>query len=465
MISVWPKLGASTQDFKEMKKNPGFLYTDTAQQSIYDAFNPEARKLFWDQANNGLFSKGIDAWWCDATEPELMGWNWDLNNYREIMKPFIGSGSRYMNAYSLMQSKGMYENQRQTTSDKRVFILTRSAYPGLQKYGAAAWSGDIDGTWDVFKKQIPAGLNFCMSGIPYWTTDIGGFFVHGINNFKPDRTDPPVIADENYKRLYVRWFQYGAFCPLFRSHGTDLPREIWRFGEPGSWAYDALVQATKLRYHLMPYIYSNAWRVTSHRYTLMRALFLDFPDDTVVYKIADQYMFGPSILVNPVTDSLAIWRKVYLPNTEWFNFWTGELLKGGQWIDANAPISQIPLFIKAGSIIPVSPDIQFANEKTYKPVTIWIYPGADADFQLYEDEGDNYNYEKGLYSIIPIVWEDSAKKLTFKTIQGDYPGMKRKRLFHIMIAGKDKGIGVMDALPDKIVEYNGESVSVWMESK
>ncbi len=460
MISVWPKLSKITKDYDEMIKISGAFYNDTAQQSIYDAFNPEARILFWEQANNGLFSKGIDAWWCDATEPELVGWTWNADNYKTLMKPAIGSGSRYMNGYSLMQSKGMYENQRKVTNDKRVFILTRSAFPGIQKYGASAWSGDIDGNWSVFKKQIPAGLNFCMSGIPYWTTDIGGFFVLGIENFTIDRVDQRFIKDEKYKELYVRWFQYAAFCPLFRAHGTDFPREIWRFGEPGSWAYDALVSADKLRYKLMPYIYSNAWKITHQNSTLMRALVFDFPGDSAVYNIPDQFMFGESILVNPVTDSLAITRKMYLPKAEWFDLWSGVKLQGSQWITADAPISRIPIFVKAGSIIPVSLDLQSADEISDKPVTIWIYPGADANFELYEDSGDGYNYENGQYSIIPMSWDDSEKKLILGAIQGDFPGIAKARTFNVVIAGSGKSFGMSNNQNDKVIEYNGEASSV-----
>ena len=464
MISVWPKLGGNTRDFKEMKSNPGFLYSDTAQQSLYDAFNSEARNLYWNQANHGLFSKGIDAWWCDATEPELMNWVWNTDNYRKIMKPSIGSGSRYMNGYSLMQSKGMYENQRQTSNEKRVLILTRSGFLGLQKYGAATWSGDIDGTWDVFKKQIPAGLNFCMSGIPFWTTDIGGFFVKGIENFTIDRDDERYITNEHYKELYVRWFQYAVFCPLFRAHGTDYPREIWRFGEPGTWAYDALLQADKLRYQLIPYIYSNASKISLDNYTLMRALIFDFPDDSAVYNIPDQFMFGSSILVNPVTDSSVISRKLYLPKADWFDFYTGDKYQGGEWITVSAPISHIPIFVKAGSIIPMANNLQAADEISDQPLTIWIFPGADAKFELYEDEGDNYNYEKGQYSKIPITWDDSGKKLTLEAIQGDYPGMIKKRVIHVIIAGKDKIPGLMKSKTDHTIEYNGDSFSAILDS-
>ena len=464
MISIWPRMGVTAPDFEEMKQHPKYLYTEDEKESVYDAFNPEARNLYWDQANRGLFSKGIDAWWCDATEPELRGWRWNPDNNRKIMKPSIGSGTRYMNAYPIMQSKGIYENQRKVTSEKRVFILTRSAYPGLQKYGAASWSGDIDGNWKVLKDQIAAGLNFCMSGIPYWTTDIGGFFIYGIKNFKMERTDPSIITDEKFKKLYVRWYQFGCFSPLFRTHGTDLPREAWRFGEPGTWAYDAIVKTNILRYRLLPYIYSNAWKVTSQGSTLMRGLIFDFPSDKEVYNIGDQYMFGTSILVNPVTDSIATTRKLYLPKTGWYDFWTGDFIQGGNWIIADAPISKIPLYIKAGSILPFGPEIQYAAEYTAKPIELRVYSGADGTFELYEDENDNYNYEKGQYSIIPFIWKDKENLLTIGAIQGEFPGMKRQKTFHIILVKKNIGTGIMDSRSFKSIEYSGKEVVLKLET-
>lgn len=459
MMSVWPKGDSSTADFKEFKSK-GFLYTPDKKESFYDAFNKDAREIYWNQMNNGIFSKGVDAWWMDASEPELNGWDWNPDNNRTIMKPSIGSGTRYMNAYSLRHSKGVYENQRKTTNDKRVFILTRSAWGGQQKYGSAVWSGDIDAKWYVLKNQISAGLNYCMSGAPYWTTDIGAFFILGIDNFTSDRVDKRYITDEAYKRLYVRWFQFGAFCPLFRSHGTDLPREIWRFGDPGTWAYDALEKFDNLRYRLMPYIYSTAWQVTKKNYTLMRGLAFDFPKDTALHNINDQFMFGSSILVNPVTDSLADKRRLYLPKAGWYNFWTGEYANGGKWIEADAPISSMPLFVKAGSIIPIGPEVQYAMEKTDRPVEIRVYPGKNAVFTLYEDENDNYNYENGKYATIDFTWNDKSKTLMISGLKGDYPGMEKKKMFHIVLVNEKHGIGV-DASPVfKRIEYNGTPVSV-----
>jgi alpha-D-xyloside xylohydrolase len=462
MISVWPKMSFRSSDYSEMVKHKGFLYGEGGSP-FYDAFNPDARALYWKQANAGLFSKGIDAWWCDATEPELDDWDFSYDAYKEKMKPAIGSGARYLNAYSLMHSKGMYENQRLTTDKKRVVNLTRSAFAGQQKYATITWSGDVVATWDVFKNQIPAGLNFCMSGLPYWTTDIGGFFVQSAQVGSLGRGEwfrngdfDGGIADDHYKEFYVRWFQFGAFCPMFRSHGTDISREIWRFGEPGSWAYDALLKFDNLRYRLMPYIYSLAWKVTSDGYTFMRGLAMDFRHDPHVFEIDDQFMFGPAILVNPITEPKATFRKVYLPvGSSWYNFWTGKKYSGGQTLQVPSPIDEIPLFVKAGSILPMGPFIQFAAESV-DPLEIRIYPGADGSFSLYEDENDTYNYEKGAYSTIDFRWDDGNHQLTIEERKGESPGMLKSRKFHIVIISEGKGSDIDSPdSPDKIVEYDG----------
>ncbi|MBN2180938.1 MAG: DUF5110 domain-containing protein [Sedimentisphaerales bacterium] len=470
MISVWPKMSFRSPNYSDMIKHEGFLYGEGGSP-FYDAFNPQARALYWKQANEGLFSKGIDAWWCDATEPELDGWDFNYDAYKEKMKPAIGSGARYLNAYSLMHSKGIYENQRLTTDKKRVVNLTRSAFAGQQKYATITWSGDVVATWDVFKNQIPAGLNFCMSGLPYWTTDIGGFFVQSAQVGELGRGEwfrngdfDGGIEDDNYKELYVRWFQYGAFCPMFRTHGTDISREIWRFGEPGSRAYDALLKFDNLRYRLMPYIYSQAWKVTSGGYTLMRGLAMDFRHDSHVFNIDDQFMFGPAILVNPITKPKASFRHVYLPvGSNWYNFWTGKKYSGGQTLQVPSPIDEIPLFVKAGSILPMGPFIQFAAESV-DPLEIRIYPGADGSFTLYEDENDNYNYEKGLYSTIDFKWDDKNRRVIIEERKGEFPGMLTGRKFHLVIVGENEGSGINPTdNPDKIVEYNGEKTIVTLD--
>ncbi|MDM7925847.1 MAG: glycoside hydrolase family 31 protein [bacterium] len=462
MISIWPKMSSRSPDHNEMAAHAGFLYPSDSDP-FYDAFNPEARSLYWEQADRGLFSKGVDAWWCDASEPELDGWDLNCDAFRTKMKPSIGSGSRYMNAYSLMHAKGIYENQRRVTADKRVVNLTRSAFSGQQKYAAITWSGDITADWDVFRNQIPAGLNFCMSGIPYWTTDIGAFFIQssGVGGlgrggwFRNGRFDGG-IADEGYKELYVRWFQYGAFCPIFRAHGTDFPREIWRFGEPGTRAYDTLLKFDNLRYRLMPYIYSTAWKVTDEGYTMMRGLAMDFGQDPHVFEIDDQFMFGPSILVNPVTRPGVTYRAVYLPlDADWYNFWTGERYSGGQTFPVPAPLHEMPLFVRAGSIVPMGPFIQYAAESA-DPIELRIYPGANGDFTLYEDENDNYNYEKGVYSTINLKWDDQARRLTIGKRNGSFPGMLKNRTFHVVVAGERRGTGVeITRSPDRTVAYSG----------
>jgi alpha-D-xyloside xylohydrolase len=470
MISVWPKMSIPSSNYSEMKKHQGFLYPED-ESPFYDAFNPDARALYWKQANEGLFSKGIDAWWCDATEPELDGWDFNRDAYIQKMKPSIGSGARYMNAYSLMHAKGIYENQRLTTDKKRVVNLTRSAYAGQQKYATITWSGDVVATWEVYRNQIPAGLNFCMSGLPYWTTDIGGFFVQskdvgelGQGAWFRNGDFDGGINDDNYKEFYVRWFQFGAFCPIFRSHGTDISREIWRFGEPGSWAYDALLKFDNLRYRLMPYIYSIAWKVTHEGYTMMRGLAMDFGHDLHIFEIADQFMFGPAILVNPVTKPKSTFRQIYLPlDSNWYNFWTGKKYSGGQTLTVPTPIDEIPLYVRAGSILPIGPAIQYATESS-DPIEIRIYPGADGWFTLYEDECDNYNYEKGIYSTIDFKWIDKNHQLIIDDRKGKFPDMLQQRKFHIIIVDESKGKGVdVGQEFDKIVQYDGNKKIITLD--
>ena len=462
MISVWPKVSPRCSDYKEMNRN-GFLYPGDGSL-FYDAFSPEARALYWHQANEGLFSKGIDAWWCDATEPELDGWDFNYDAYKTKMKPKTGTGARYLNAYSLMHSKGIYENQRLTTSEKRVVNLTRSAFAGQQKYATITWSGDVVASWEVFGNQIPAGLNFCMSGLPYWTTDIGGFFVQSAEAgalgrgmwFRNGDFDKG-IADDHYKELYVRWFQYGVFCPVFRSHGTDISREIWRFGEPGTPAYDALLKFDNLRYRLIPYIYSTAWRVTSEGYTIMRGLMMDFRHDSRVFNIGDQFLFGPAILVNPVTRPEVTFRQVYLPaGSEWVNFWTGKKYSGGQTLSVPCGIEEIPLFVRSGSVIPMGPLIQYAAEAV-DPIEIRIYPGTDGSFTFYEDENDNYNYENGIYSTIDLNWDDKNNRLVIDQRKGTFPGQLQTRTFHLVRVTEGRGTGVEPVQnPDQTVQYDGK---------
>ncbi|MFO8019831.1 MAG: glycoside hydrolase family 31 protein [Promethearchaeia archaeon] len=485
MISIWPIMSILTSDYWEMKRN-GFLYKNGLKPyKIFDAFNAEARDLYWKQANEGLFKHGIDAWWCDSTEPMFVETekatplkvNFDKKNVKALKKtlrtPTIGTGSRYLNAYSLMQSKGMYENQRKQTSEKRVVILTRSGFIGQQRFATITWSGDVPATWNFFAAQIPAGLNFCMTGLPYWTSDIGAFDVTSMHfAYLEGEIYPEGNENLGYREFYTRWFQFGAFSPMFRSHGTDTAREVWKFGEPGTKFYDTLVKFITLRYRLLSYIYSVAWMVTEQDYTMMRSLIFDFRQDPKVLEINDEYMFGPAFLVCPVLkpmyynknsepiDNVERKRSVYLPEgNKWYDFWTGKQYEGGRTIEADAPINIIPLFIREGSIIPINPEMQYSTEKPADPLEIRIYRGENCSFLLYEDENDNYNYEKGLFSTIKFNWNDDEDRLKIESRKGEFPRMLEKRTFRIIFVEKGKGAGLEDiAKFDDLIEYTGEKI-------
>ena len=419
MISVWGKFepgspGNPDANYDAMNAE-GFLYPALGENAhYYDPHNPAARVLYWQLIRDQIFDKGVDAWWLDASEPEV-----DMRAYRRVPTA-AGLGARVLNAFPLMHTLGVSQGQRASAPNKRVFILTRSAYAGQQRTGAATWSGDITASWDVFAHQIPAGLNFCLSGIPYWTTDIGAFFV----NY------PGGNANPEYRELFTRWFEWGAFCPIFRVHGTSTAKEMWRFG-PETQA--TLLQYDNLRYRLMPYIYSQSWQVTHHGATLMRALVFDFPNDRTARESRDEFLFGPSILVCPVTQPGAATRPVYLPGgTSWTDFWTGQSLKGGQNVTAPAPIDRMPLYVRAGAIMPLGPYLQYVAEKPADPMELRVYQGANGAFTLYEDEGDNTNYERGQYATIPLTWNEAAHTLTLGARTGRFPGMLTKRTFHIV---------------------------------
>ncbi len=377
IISVWAKFAPGSDNYRELESK-GLLLPDTGAEPYYDAFNPEGRAVYWRQMRDELFSLGIDGWWLDASEPEC----WQGVPLSDLAKlpTAAGPAERVVNEYPLMHTTAVYQGQRVATSDKRVFILTRSAWAGQQHNAAVTWSGDIYGSWDVFKQQIPAGLNFCLSGIPYWNTDIGGFI----------SSDPSTPA---YRELFVRWFQFGAFCPMFRVHGTGFPKEMWRFGPEVEKILD---KYDSLRYRLLPYTYSLAWRVTSQGYTMMRGLVMDFRGDAKALNVGDQYLWGPALMVCPVTDPGATSRRVYLPaGTGWTDFWTGRGMKGGRTVDADAPLDTMPIFVRAGSIVPMGPVVRYAAEKPADPIELRVYRGANGSFTLYEDEGDSYRYEKG----------------------------------------------------------------------
>jgi alpha-D-xyloside xylohydrolase len=477
MVSIWPHMSKGGANWLEMREKGCLL----GNQSTYDAFSEKARQLYWRQANEGLFAHGIDAWWCDCTEPFEADWKGPvklepeerLRINTEEAKKYLDPA--YINAYSLLHSKGIYEGQRNTTTTKRVVNLTRSAYPGQQRYSTITWSGDITATWETLRRQIPAGLNFCATGLPYWTLDIGAFFVKN----RPDLwfwsgDYDQGVEDLGYRELFMRWFQFGAFLPMFRTHGTDTPREIWRFGEPGDVMYDTLVKYLRLRYRLLPYIYSLAGQVTHKDYTMLRALPFDFRHDPATYNISDQFMFGPALLVNPVTQPMyygvnstplqgvAKTRPVYLPTgSDWYDFWTGVRYSGGQTLLAEAPLSTMPLYARSGSIIPIGPDIQSTAEQPNVAMELWVYPGQDGSFMLYEDEGDNYNYEKGAFATIPIRWEEQKRRLVLEERAGSYPGMPETVEFKVMIMD-EKAVGYdSNRLEDKTkVIYEGRQVII-----
>lgn len=466
MISVWPKFYVGTEHYQEFAKN-GWLYMRNVEKqekdwvgagyvsTFYDPYSQGARELFWKQISEKLFSKGFDAWWLDATEPDIHSNLGEEEYLLRIGPTAMGTSARYRNSFSLMNAKGIYEGQRQTKPDQRVFILTRSAYGGQQRYAAATWSGDVATQWYDLKTQIPAGLNFCLSGIPYWTTDIGGFAVEP--RFEKNVT--PADLDE-WRELQTRWFQFGTFCPLLRVHGQFPYREMFNIAPEGHPAYETMLAYDKLRYRLMPYIYSVAGMVTQNDYTMMRALVMDFGDDRNVLNIDDQFMFGPALLVNPVTAYQVRRRPVYLPaGTGWYDLKTGQYYAGGQTIHADAPYTDIPLFAKAGSIIPFGPAIQYTGQTKADSIRLYVYTGQDGAFTLYEDEGLNYNYEKGQFSQIRFSYDDHAKVLTIHARQGQFAGMLSRRTFEVVWMTPDRLQGLdFDSESDARVVYDGEDL-------
>ncbi len=611
MISIWPALGPNTAIYKEMLEK-GFLFEPIGWAGFryYDAFNPEANQLYWKYLKSGLYDKGIDAWWIDSTEPDIINALEKESHEFEMKKVgrnYLGSWARYINAFSLSMTDAIYKNMRADSNQKRVYLLTRSTFAGQQRNGATTWSGDIGASWDIYKKQIAAGINHSMSGIPYWTFDIGAFVLGSYGGTFSEKKNTPA-----YEELYTRMFQFGAFCPIFRSHGSDVPRETFSM----NYYQEVMLEYTHLRYRLLPYIYSLSSQVTRNSYTLMRGLAMDFGNDKKAFNIEDQYMFGPSLMVCPVTDYLyheppkasvlvpsncfstldgqvglkakyfrdkdftslsresvdslidlywytgrpnyatdsmysVIWKgkltpqesgahqfhvktfdqykvlvdgkellttfagsekyletiilekdkaynfevrlsnnqtgaarmllfwktpsmlategkpvtrekiqTVYLPaGTKWFDFWTGKEYEGGQEIQAQATIETMPLYVPSGSIIPMGPFLQYSGEKTADPLEIRIYPGKNASFELYEDEGDNYNYEKDIFATIEFNWDEESKILSIGKRQGEFPGMLIERTFNIVLVNKGKGGGLaLTSLPTKSIQYTGEPI-------
>ena len=492
MISIWASFGPQTQQFRELNEKGLLLPIETWPQSglshiwppvmeypsgvkVYDAFSPVARDIYWKHLKR-LFDYGTDAWWMDSTDPDFF--NPRESDYEH--KVTGGTWRSLRNAFPLETVRGVYEKQRKTSEEKRVFIMTRSAFAGQQHYGSNMWSGDVASSWDMLRKQVPAGLSFSLTGNPNFNTDIGGFFC-GSYNTKGSGSAP---QNPQYQELYVRWMQYGLFCPVFRSHGADAPREIWQFGKKGEPVYDAIEKMIRLRYRFIPYLYSTAWQVTSANESYLRPLFSDFAADRRVWNVADEFMFGHSILAAPVVeaqytqeriireDAMTGWDKKevkpesenttvnwsetktaskYLPKGAlWYDFWTNKTYKGGQAVTLQTSLDRVPMFVRAGSILPLGPEMQYVGEKAWDHLEIRIYPGADGSFTLYEDEGDNYNYEKGVYATIPFSWNDKTSSLTIGSRQGSYPGMLASRQFTFI-------------LPDgtsKNVSYNGESLTI-----
>jgi alpha-D-xyloside xylohydrolase len=466
MISVWPKFYEGISTYKEFDQK-GWLYKrniadrrrDWIAQgyvsTFYDAFNEQAQKGFWNLINNKLYKKGIDAWWMDASEPDILSNVSPEKRKDQMVGLYGGTAAENLNAYPLLNAKGIYEGQRTSDAAKRVFLLTRSGFAGSQRYAAAIWSGDIAARWHDMKTQIPAGINFSMSGIPYWTMDIGGFAVQSRFE-KPNATDL-----EEWREQMTRWYQYGAFCPLFRVHGQFPYREIYNTAPDDHPAYKSMLFYDQLRYRLLPYIYSIAGKTYHENYTLMRGLVMDFPTDKNVLPIGDQYLFGPSLLINPVYTYKATDRKLYLPSTEWYDLYTGEYTTGGKWITAAAPYERMPVYVKAGSIIPFGPELQYTDEKPADAITLYVYTGKNAEFTLYEDEGVNYNYEKGSFVTIPISYNEGSKSLTIGTQNGSFNGMLKNRTFKIVWVTPTSARGLdFEKAQGKSISYNGKKVTV-----
>ena len=470
MISVWPKFYPDTANFTALNAK-GFLYqpnlTDKLMDFVgypftyYDAFNPDARAMYWAQMKTALFDKGVDAWWLDASEPETVEGPHpsDLkrrNDYQTHMNPTaLGNGWRMENAYPLVNSQAVYEGQRAASPDQRVFILTRSAFAGQQRYAAAIWSGDITATWTAFKKQISTGVGYSVSGTPYWTVDSGGFAV-------PTRFTGDANVDE-WRELQARWFEYATFLPILRVHGQTPNREMWELGGETSTAYLAQLKFDRLRYRMLPYVYSLAGAVTQDAGTMLRPLVMDFRGDATALQVADQFMFGKAFMVSPVTTYLARDRSVYLPDTTggWYDFWTGAAVAGGKSITASAAFDAMPVHVRAGAIVPFGPELMYTSEKAADPITLYVYSGADGAFTLYEDDGKTFGYEKGGFARIPITWTEATKTLSFGARTGTFDGMLATHTFQVVLVSATKAVGFsFTPTADKMVSYTGAAQDV-----
>ena len=492
MISIWASFGPMTQQFRELDAKGLLLPIETWPQSgishvwppimkypsgvkVYDAFHPEARAIYWKYLKT-LYDYGTDAWWMDSTDPDFF--NPKESDYSH--KVYGGTWRSQRNAFPLETVRGIYQSQRKDDKSKRIFIMTRSSFAGQQHYGSNMWSGDVNSSWDMLRKQVPAGLSFSLTGNPNFNTDIGGFFCGSYNT----RGKGSAPKNPQFQELFVRWMQYGLFCPVFRSHGADAPREIWQFGKKGEPVYDAIEKQIRLRYRLLPYLYSTAWQVTSANGSYLRPLFADFAADKNVWNTTDEFLFGRSILACPIvkaqyteekiirTDAMTGWDRQnasdgspvgavdftatktatkYLPKgATWYDFWTAKSYKGGQSVTIETAFDRVPMFVRAGSILPLGPEMQYVGEKTWDNLELRVYPGADGTFLLYEDEGDGYDYEQGAYSTIQLQWNDRTRTLTIADRKGSYPGMLQHRQFTV----------VMPDGRQQTVSYDGKATSV-----
>lgn len=475
MISVWPKFYVTTEHFKEFDEK-GWMYQQAVKDSVrdwvgpgyvgsfYDAYSAGARKLFWKQMREKLYPLGIDAWWMDASEPNVLDCT-DMEYRKALCGPTaLGPSAEFFNTYALMNAEAIYNGQREVEPNKRVFLLTRSGFAGLQRYSTATWSGDIGTRWEDMKAQISAGLNFAISGIPYWTMDIGGFCVE--DRYVAGQVEYNKSGKENadfkeWRELNTRWYQFGSFAPLFRSHGQYPFREVWNIAPEGHPAYNSILYYTDLRYRLMPYIYTLAGKTYFDDYTIMRPLVMDFSFDKGVQNIGDQYLFGPSLMVCPVYRYNDRQRNVYFPNSGgWYDFYSGEYIAGGQNLTVDAPYERMPLFVREGAIIPVGPEIQYTDEKKADTIVLYVYRGKDGNFILYEDEGGNYNYEKGAYSNIPLSYNDSEGTLTIGEREGKFDGMLKDRTFVIVPVSKENPKAFQPDAQGESVHYNGQKRTI-----
>jgi alpha-D-xyloside xylohydrolase len=467
MISVWPKFYPTTRHYQELdavsgvyRRNieagrrdwvgPGYLST------YYDPYSTQASDIYWRQIREKLGVLGFDAWWLDNDEPDIHS-NLSIADRAHIMGPTArGPGAELFNSFPLAHVGGVHDRAHKDKPDVRQFLFTRSGWGGIQRYSAALWSGDVAARWYDLRAQISAGVGMSMSGMPNWTFDIGGFALEQ----RFSSRDPAHVPE--WRELYLRWFQFGAFAPIFRSHGEFPYREIYNVSPPGTEVYDSLVYYDRLRYRLMPYIYSVAADTYHRDGTMMRGLVMDFPDDPNVRNRGEEYMFGPAFLVAPVHEFRARTRRLYLPaGVRWYDFYTGEAQEGGREIEAVAPLARMPLFVKAGSIVPIGPDIQYTGENPGGPITLHVYTGGHGAFAIYEDDGVSNAYQRGAFSRIPITYDDATGALTIGDRSGAFPGMVEQRTLNVRwISGRNRNAANFGARPDASVRYAGRALTI-----